>query len=91
MALIKPEDINNLHTAEELCEVADNAAKDHELSAVIRLCNLAANTGEHSAIWDKSLSKDTKAILEQKGYKVIQSKNSADPRYLWEISWRVKH
>lgn len=87
--LIRGEDLNKLHEASELCEVADTAAETHELESIARLCNLAANTGEHWAIWDKPLSDTAKSKLQDLRYEIKSAPNAAVPDSIWYISWKV--
>lgn len=79
--LIPNEEINNLKPASEVKEVADEAVAIHEKQSMARLINLAANSGQHSAIWEHPLSKDLEKVLKGQGYKVTKM----SPEFLYKI------
>lgn len=79
--LIPTDELSTLKSASDVKEVADAAVKIHEEQSVARLINLAANTGEHQAIWEHPLSPELKKVLEGQGYKVTKM----SPEFLYRI------
>lgn len=82
-----PEELNTLHSAEQVKSVSEASFEIQERSAVARLINLAANTGEKTALWNHPLSVNLKKELESQGYKVIQPDRVAKENTVWQISW----
>lgn len=84
--LIPIAEISVLKPASEVKEVADEAVRLHEEAAVARLINLAANAGEHVAIWEHPMSDALKTVLEGQGYKITRVRRAANPDFLHQIT-----
>lgn len=82
-----PEELNTLHTATEVKTLSDKASEIHEVNAVARLINLAANSGQSSAVWNHPISESLKATLESNGYEVKCPKHAVSSNRSWIISW----
>ena len=79
--LIPTDELSTLKSASEVKKVADEAIDIHEEQSVARLINLAANTGEHSAIWEHPLSEHLEKVLKGQGYKITKM----SPEFLYRI------
>lgn len=82
-----PEELNTLHKASEVKSVSESAVAIHEKNSVARLINLAANTGESTAIWEHPLSDSLESELKSNGYTVTKLHKVAKEGSLWQISW----
>lgn len=85
---ISSEDLSTLFDASKLSDVSDKAEIEHEIESIARSCNLAANAGQKSIIWDKPISNEALSRLEQSNYKVKSDPNSAIPDSIYTISWK---
>lgn len=85
MALIPIEEISNLKSASEVKSVADTALDIIEEQQVAKLINIAANAGQHSAMWQHDMSDELKTKLESMGYTVYKKSNAAIPNHIWYI------
>lgn len=79
--LIPTDQISTLKPASEVKAVADDADKIHEEQGVARLINLAANVGQHSAIYKHPMSDDLLKVLKGQGYKVTKM----SPEFMYKI------
>lgn len=79
--LISKDRINDLLPASEVKATANEAVAILEKQSVARLINLAANTGEHCAIWEHPLSSELENILKGQGYKITRM----SPEFLYKI------
>lgn len=84
---ISKDDLSILQPASTLAEVSAGARLYHELHSIARACNLAANTGESSVLWDKPISDENRQKLEDNGYKLTQDDTSMYPSRTYTISW----
>lgn len=85
MALIPIEEISELKPASDVKDVADTALDLIEEGQVARAINLAANTGEHSVVWEHPLSDTLRKKLNEKGYTIKVLSHIADPTKMYEI------
>ena len=85
---ISNEDLNTLFDASKLSDLSDKAELEHEIESIARSCNLAANAGQKSIIWDKPISNSTLSRLKQCNYSVESDPNSAIPNSIYIISWK---
>jgi hypothetical protein len=88
--MIAQSEINTLHTADKLKEVAKGTPERLLREAIARACNLAANTGELSTGWTGVLTDDIKAEVEAKGI-AVTAQIGHDMRPMpnsWIFSWR---
>ena len=85
---ISNEDLNTLFDASKLSDVSDKAELEHEIESIARSCNLAANAGQKSTIWDKPISNEALSRLKQSNYTVKPDSNSAIPDSIYTISWK---
>lgn len=76
----------DLVPASEAKAVADAAPFIHEKQSVAHAINNAANTGAHSVLWSKPLSKEMIELLETNGYTVTKNSRAAYPDRSWTIS-----
>lgn len=83
--LIPTEDISELKSAAEVKEIATEAISIHEKNSVARTINLAANAGQHEAVWMHALSDSLKEELEGLGYIVVPYPGAADPNKMYKI------
>lgn len=79
MALIPNTAISTLKSAADVKKVADSAVAIQEEMQVAAVINNAANTGEHSAIWQHPMSDALKTKLEGLGYTVKENTRAASP------------
>lgn len=84
---ISVEELSTLQPAASLKEVASGAALYHELHSIARACNQAANTGQLSVSWDKSIHPDNLAKLKAQGYLIDKCTASIYPDSTYIISW----
>lgn len=89
ISLIDPADISVLKPAAELKTISANADYIHEVAAIARLCNLGANAGQKSAVWEHPMREDIRKMLtgDPYYYKVNPVQHTAQPNTLWTISW----
>ena len=85
MALIQKEELEELKSASDVKSVADTAVEEIERKQVAKLINLAANAGQHSAIWQHDMSDKLKEELESNGYSVVMKEDAAIPQHIWYI------
>jgi len=83
--LIPISEMTELKSAAQAKAVADEALKIHEKQQIAAAINSAANSGEHSIIYQHPISDEVKAILEGQGYKVTRKPHSANPDFLYKI------
>lgn len=79
--LIPTDQISTLKSASEVKEVADAADQIHEEQGIARLINLAANVGQHQAIWKHPMSDEVLKVLKGQGYKVTRM----SPEFMYKI------
>lgn len=84
MALIDRDKITELKTAAEVKEVASGAAFEIEMRTIAGAINNAANTGQLSCAYTNKMSKDARAKLIAKGYRITKV-NDFDTAL--QISW----
>lgn len=87
--LIPTEDISTLKPASEVKAVADAAIRIQQEAAVARLINYAANTGEHTVVWQHPMDDALRDVLQGQGYKITRRPFSAstnDQTSEWIIS-----
>lgn len=83
--LIPISEISVLRPASEVKAVADEAMQIIEKESIARLINIAANSGQHSAIWEHPMSAEVKTLVEGQGYRVTRVPRAADPNVMWMI------
>lgn len=83
--LIPIDELTDLKPATDVKAVADEAVKILEEQAVAAAINSAANTGQHSITWSKSLSDAIQVVLKGQGYTVTRNTRAADPDFSWTI------
>lgn len=81
-------EISTLYDASKLSEVSDKADFEHEIESIARACNLAANAGQKSIVWDKPISATAIDKLKDKNYKVDVDLNAAKSNSIYTISWK---
>ena len=77
--LIPIDEMTTLKSASEVKAVADEAISIHEQQSVAALINQAANSGQHSVIWNRPMTDELKKVLEGQGYKITKNNHAADP------------
>lgn len=83
--LIPISEISILKSASEVKAVADEAIEIQERNAAARLINLAANAGQHVAIWEHPMTETLRSTLEGQGYKITRQRHAANPDFLYRI------
>lgn len=85
-SLIPIDEITTLKSASEVKAVADEALKIHEEQTVAALINQAANSGQHSVIWNRPMSEELEKTLKAQGYKILKNMHAADPEIGMKIA-----
>lgn len=86
VSLYTGSEMAELHQASDAKAVADEAPLIQELMGVAHVINTAANTGEHSAVWQGPLDTQTITALEGAGYTVTEREHAAIPNRIWDIT-----
>lgn len=86
MSYIPLDELATLKSAAQAKAVADDVKQYTDEMVAAYLINSAANTGEHSVIWQHNMSSVLKSTLEAQSYRVTRVSPSAYPDRLWEIS-----
>lgn len=76
-----------LRSAEDVREVAENAAEIHEMQQIAYAINTAANTGELCVEYNHGISDSMMSTLEQQGY-TIKPHPLANEQPSYIISWK---